>query len=171
MDTQSPPLNLQELVVSNVMVTKPRKQRFATTVASLSAGARVAFHNSSYRNVVRALEERVFRVKNSDGQFVKTPLPSKGALSMKKFKNLYLSKVQNVKRHSYEEVVNCYKAGKKVLYRRAAESLMLSPVCANDAKVMAFVKVEKFDRSLKDDPCPRLIQPRSKRYNVKLERT
>lgn len=168
MDTQSPPLNLQELVVSDVMVTKPRKQRFATTVASLSAGARVGFHNSSYRNVVRALEERVFRVKNSEGQFVKTPQPVKHALAMSAFKELYLSKVKNVKRHSYEEVLGCYKAGKKALYRRAAESLMITPICAHDAKVTAFVKVEKFDRSLKEDPCPRLIQPRSKRYNMEL---
>jgi hypothetical protein len=167
MDTKSPSLNLPELVVSNVMVRKPQKQRWATAVASLSAGARVGFHNSSYKNVVRALEERVFRVKGNDG-FVRPPQPKKGALIMHKFRNLYLSKVGSVRRHTYDEVVNCYKSGKKVLYRKAAESLMMQPISAHDAKVTAFVKVEKFDMSLKEDPCPRLIQPRSKRYNVEL---
>nr|UHS72361.1 MAG: hypothetical protein 3 [Regressovirinae sp.] len=149
------------------MVRNPSKQRWATAVASLSAGSRVGFHNSSYKNVVRALEERVFRVKSDNG-FVKPPQPTKGALRMRKFAKLYLSKVGPVRRHTYEDVVNCYKAGKKILYRRAAESLLVSPISAHDAKVTAFVKVEKFDMGLKDDPCPRLIQPRSKRYNVEL---
>jgi hypothetical protein len=167
MDTKAPPLNLPELVVSNVMVRKPQKQRWATAVASLSAGSQVGFHNPSYKNVVRALEERVFRVKGTSG-FVKPPLPDKGALRMRKFAKLYLSKVGPIRRHTYEEVVSCYKAGKKVLYRRAADTLLVEPISANDAKVTAFVKVEKFDMGLKNDPCPRLIQPRSKRYNVEL---
>jgi len=72
MDTQAPPLGLQELVVTDVLVRKPRKERLATTLGSLTAGSKVAFHNSSYRNIVRALEERVFRVKQGD-QFVCPP--------------------------------------------------------------------------------------------------
>lgn len=167
MDTKVEPLGIPELVVTDVMVRKPRKQRWATAVASLSAGAQVGFHNPSYKNVVRALEERVFRVKSGAG-FVKPPQPIKGALRMRRFAKSYLSHVGTVHRSTYEEVVNCYKSGKKVLYRRAAESLLVTPISAYDAKVTAFVKVEKFDRSLKSDPCPRLIQPRSKRYNVEL---
>lgn len=150
------------------MVTKPRKKRWATAVASLSAGSKVGFHNSSYANVVRALEERVFRVKNTDGKFVLPPQPEKGALMMRKFRKAYLSHVGSVRRHSYQEVVDCYKSGRKMLYKRAAESLLRDPISARDARVTAFVKVEKFDMGLKEDPCPRLIQPRSKRYNMEL---
>jgi len=168
MCTKSPPLGLPELTVSDVMVRKQSKPRFGTVVASLSAGNLIGFHNSSYKNIVRALEERVFRVKNEQGLFVPPPQPEQGALRMSKFKKLYLTKVGTLHRHSYEEVLSCYKSGKRVLYQKACESLKRQPISARDANVTAFVKVEKLDLSLKDDPCPRLIQPRSKRYNVEL---
>jgi len=169
MDTKAKPLGIPELEVTNVRVQNPPKQRYAYAVSSLSAGSKVGFHNSSYRNVVRALEERVFRVK-SEGGFVKPPKPVKGALRMEEFHRRYVAAVGSCRVHSLDDVVSCYKAGKKTLYAKAAATLAVQPINAKDAWVQAFVKVEKLDLGLKDDPCPRLIQPRSKRYNLALGR-
>jgi hypothetical protein len=160
-------MGLPELKVTDVRVTKPSKQRYAYAVSSLAAGSKVGFHNSSYKNVVRALEERVFRVKQGD-EFVRPPQPLRNALKMHEFHKRYTSAVGSCRVHSIEEVVNCYSSGKKRIYQKAANTLLTNPVSARDARVTAFVKVEKVDLSIKTDPCPRLIQPRSKRYNLVL---
>nr|UHS72375.1 MAG: hypothetical protein 3 [Regressovirinae sp.] len=88
---------------------------------------------------------------------------------MREFHKRYTALVGSCRVHSAEEVVNCYKSGKRTLYHKAAQTLHI-PITKRDARVTAFVKQEKIDLSIKSDPCPRLIQPRSKRYNLALGR-
>jgi hypothetical protein len=67
---------------------------------------------------------------------------------------------------SYEEFVHMYKGPKLASYLRALESLSQEPLCRQDATSKCFVKREKCN-VLK---APRVIQPRSPRYNISLGR-
>lgn len=147
-----------------------KNSRKAYTFVGLTAGSRVGFHNPSLVNIVRALEERVFRVKDDNGKFVKPPLPAARSfrdLEMTEFRKRYLSVVGALSPHSIDEILSCYKGKKRAAYELAAKDLHL-PITQKDARISAFVKVEKIDLGLKEDPCPRLIQPRGKRYNLRL---
>lgn len=46
----------------------------------------------------------------------------------------------------------------------------MRPLTERDAKIKAFMKVEKIDFTAKPDPAPRVIQPRDPRFNVELGR-
>jgi hypothetical protein len=166
-----PELKLADSRCGPVLRGKGYKIRYATVMPSLTAGSKVGFHNSSLPNVIRALEERVFRVKKMDGTgFEPPPLPDKGAFrgsEMIQFRKLYVAVVGQLAPHSIEQVLACYPGRRRAPYTRASKTLHL-PITRKDAQVQAFVKVEKLDLGLKEDPCPRLIQPRSKRYNLKL---
>jgi hypothetical protein len=54
------------------------------------------------------------------------------------------------------------------MYARAAESLRVEPLSQRDARMKTFVKAEKVNFDKKADPAPRVIQPRSPRYNLHL---
>jgi hypothetical protein len=56
------------------------------------------------------------------------------------------------------------------VYRAAADSLSTIPVSKRDAVLSTFVKAEKINLTKKPDPAPRVIQPRSPRYNVAVGR-
>jgi len=52
------------------------------------------------------------------------------------------------------------------VYSRAVESLFVRGIHQLDARVSTFVKAEKVNFTAKPDPAPRVIQPRSARYNA-----
>ncbi len=52
--------------------------------------------------------------------------------------------------------------------RQAQESLKVEPLSEADAEIRTFVKAEKINLTTKDDPAPRVIQPRSARFNAVL---
>lgn len=56
------------------------------------------------------------------------------------------------------------------MYEQAVASLRDVPVNRGDAMLKTFVKAEKINFTAKPDPAPRIIQPRSPRYNVELGR-
>lgn len=146
------------------------KNRLGYTFCSLTAGSVVGFHKPSLVNIVRALEERVFRVKDDLGNFVTPPQPvprSFRDVEMTLFRRRYIDFVGQLSPHALVDVLACYKGKKKAAYQRAMLTMHL-PITPKDARISAFVKVEKLDLGLKADPCPRLIQPRSKRYNLRL---
>jgi len=53
---------------------------------------------------------------------------------------------------------------------RAVQSLMTSPIKRKDSYLSSFMKVEKYNFTAKRDPVPRVIQPRSPRYNATVGR-
>lgn len=67
---------------------------------------------------------------------------------------------------STEDFVASYTGRKREMYQRAADSLEDYPVSEKDAVVQAFIKDEKVNLTRKSDPCPRIIQPRTPRFNV-----
>jgi hypothetical protein len=54
------------------------------------------------------------------------------------------------------------------VYAEAVESLKVREVERTDSFISGFIKKEKVNLTLKPDPVPRLIQPRSPRYNVEV---
>lgn len=71
---------------------------------------------------------------------------------------------------SYDHFVAFYSGHKKAVYQRAVDGLVVKPFHPRDATLKTFVKAEKLNLSIKPDPVPRVIQPRSPRYNVELGR-
>jgi len=58
-----------------------------------------------------------------------------------------------------------------VVYQQAADSLLRGETLTQrDAEIRCFVKAEKVNFSAKSNPAPRVIQPRSPRYNVEVGR-
>jgi len=63
-----------------------------------------------------------------------------------------------------------YTGRKQAVYQRAYETLTVRRIRQSDAYVSTFVKAEKVNFSAKGDPAPRVIQPRSPRYNLEVGR-
>lgn len=128
-------------------------------------------HNNSFVNVRRGLMERVYFVERQ-GKLQPCPTPDEGV-----FKRLY-TKVGHrlvglcgthspIPRSQYPGM---FQGRKKTIYANAVESLSEMPYTRKDSNLKTFVKCEKLNFSKKPDPAPRVIQPRSPRYNVELGR-
>lgn len=129
-------------------------------------------HNSSLLNVSRGIVERVFCVLDKDGNHVRPPKPRKGVFARKM--GAIGKRISNFVGHSpqwtRDQFVSSYSGPRAESYRRAASSLDVSPLDNRDAHLTTFVKAEKINCTLKEDPAPRVIQPRSQRYNVEVGR-
>lgn len=127
-------------------------------------------HNSNLQNSLRAVLERVFYVKDGKGGFTRPPQPVRGLRrQLIKFECRFSKGIpMYITRWTRQQFVDAYVGQRKVLYERAAQSLLHTPLRKKDAYVSAFVKTEKTDITSKVDPVPRLIQPRSPRFNVEL---
>jgi len=124
-------------------------------------------HNNSFVNLERALIERVLSVSVGGAQ-VPPPQPQRGFVrtEMKAFTKRLLHAVRRVPTMSTDEFVDTYVGRKRAMYAREVEGLSVLPIERKDAYIMAFIKDEKTNLTRKSDPCPRIIQPRSARFNV-----
>lgn len=129
-------------------------------------------HNSSLKNVVRGLVERVFCVMDKSGNLVRPPKPKAGVY-IKKLGNigLQLSNFVGYCHHwTRDEFVNSYSGPRRASYERAAATLDSEPLTVLDSYLSTFVKAEKINATTKPDPPPRVIQPRGQRYNIEVGR-
>lgn len=124
-------------------------------------------HNSSLVNLVRGVLTRVFYVK---GKPPPTPLVGVYASRLSNFRQLLVRRFPSTTRVSYDEFLGFYTGRKKLVYQRAVDSLVASPVNQRDSRVKAFVKAEFINSDDKPDPDPRIISPRDPRFNVELGR-
>lgn len=69
-----------------------------------------------------------------------------------------------------EDFPRYYRGRRRAVYENAVESLKVSRVKEEDAWIKAFTKAEKLNFTAKPDPDPRMIQPRTPRYNVEVGR-
>lgn len=144
------------------------KSRTVTTLCGFGSGILWRVHNNSLVNLTRGLVERVYRVQSTKG-LVPTPQPQPNAFARLDGFAQKLSRWLPVTAPvDYDTFVGYYKGRRHTLYRKAADSLLASPVQRSDAKVSTFVKAEKVNTTKKVDPAPRLIQPRKPRFNVAL---
>jgi hypothetical protein len=119
----------------------------------------------------RALVERVLSVV-IDGVRQAPPQPLEGFVrsEMKLFSKRLLHAVRRIPRLSTEEFVDTYVGRKRKMYAREAISVNTTPIVRKDAYINAFIKDEKTNLTRKCDPCPRIIQPRSARFNIEIGR-
>lgn len=134
----------------------------------LANGISIIPFNHCLSSLKRAVAERVFFVKEK-GSFVRPPKP-------KHFASKLCEVYQSLKPHlprtapwTYAEFIASCKGRKAGVYQRAYDSLVAEgPIVAKDAEVKVFIKYEKVDCTSKVDPVPRVISPRSPRFNLAL---
>lgn len=127
-------------------------------------------HADCLKNLARGIVERVFYVSNGGG-LARPPQPKPdvfarlGGIRKRLFKVLRRTPIVAV-----DQYPQLYTGRKQQLYQRAADSLKVRELSQRDAIVSTFVKAEKVNFSSKGDPAPRVIQPRSPRYNLMVGR-
>lgn len=148
----------------------PVKTRKALVVCGVGSRVNYILHNNSASNVRRALMERLFYVE-VNGQLQRPPQPIPN-----KFADLHglrseLSELLGIRAPvARTTFVQSRPAEKRKVYEDALVSLQFLPVNRKDARVDgAFVKCEKVNAK-KGDPAPRIIQPRTVRYNIEVGR-
>lgn len=146
------------------------KDRVVRVLAGVGTGIQFGVHCSCLKNLARGVVERVFYVQR-DGGLARPPQPLKGVFTRLHAVKANLCRVLRrtpvVDREAYPGL---YTGRKQSRYQVAVESLSLRAVSLKDAFVNTFVKAEKVNLSRKGDPAPRVIQPRSPRYNVEVGR-
>lgn len=90
---------------------------------------------------------------------------------MRRLKNRIIKRCPKFTPEDMETFPSYYHGRRRKVYEDAVESLKLMQVRRKDAKMAAFTKSEKLNFTAKPDPDPRMIQPRSPRYNVAIGRT
>lgn len=144
---------------------KPRK---LGRIGGIDGGDDIRMHDRDVQTLHRGLVERVFGVVK-DGVITATPTPTLGAVGrLAAFKSAVVRRMPRVGPGSRIDFVNTYRGSKRVRVLRAATSLETTPVQRGDARLKTFVKAEKTNFTLKEDPAPRVIQPRDPRYNVEV---
>ncbi len=129
---------------------------------------KMGVHNNSYINVRRGLMERVYYVEGPGGCLIPPPAPEPGVYTnLSGFSDRVVRHIGTTVPSSMAQVVEMYKGDRRYkVYSRAYESLLLKAVEPSDARMTTFVKAEKINFGKKEDPAPRVIQPRSPRYNL-----
>ncbi len=133
---------------------------------------RYIVHNNSYINAVRALYERLYRVKNpvpGGSLFIAPPQPIPHVFHarMADFRRNVLKEVNPVFRMSHQQFVESSPPHKRAIYRAAFAEILRTGIPPDAFKVVSFIKNEKI-KLKDDDPVPRLISPRNVRANVLL---
>jgi hypothetical protein len=138
-------------------------------MSRLVRGHDVQTHNNTLTNLIRGVGERVLF---TDGKQT-LPIQPKIGIFEQKLASYRKTIVRTLGRHApvaRELFPGFYKGPRFALYTRAVKDLVLTPFRPKDAMLKTFVKAEKANFTLKPDPAPRVIQPRSPRYNVEIGR-
>lgn len=145
-------------------------QRVVRYLSGFGAGVRFGVHNSTLINIMRGVVERVLYTPSAGG-LQRPPRPLAGVFN--RLSSIRAALVGAARRTTVvprAEYSALYTGRKRGIYQRAYESLSLKPITKRDSYVSTFVKAEKINFSAKGDPAPRVIQPRSPRYNLEVGR-
>lgn len=147
----------------------PPKTRRIYRVSCLSPPLLFGVHNNNLDNLRRGITERVFAVEVG-GELAPPPRPMPGAFghALSAFSRELGKHVVVTTPWSATEFVDSYEGRRRTIYQAAADSLRVEPVSRRDSESAAFLKAEKIPFYQKPDPAPRLIHPRSPRYNVEV---
>ncbi len=126
-------------------------------------------HNHSVNAVVSALTERFYYIK-VDGVYVEPPTPVPGYFKLPlftRFRERVLASVpKTFPRLSRRQVVDRFSGPKRKRYEAAFQSLLIDPICAEDARIQLFCKFAKVEVG----EAARIISPRSARFNLEFAR-
>ncbi len=146
------------------------RQRVVRSLTQFGSGAVYGVHDSTINNLKRGVAERVLYVQ-CDGKLQPPRKPDKkGFKRLAGLRDRLLTHLRPTTVVPREEYPNLYHGRKRVTYQQAYESLLSKAITRKDAYVSTFVKAEKINFSAKGDPAPRVIQPRSPRYNLEVGR-
>lgn len=149
-------------------IGKPTERKILTMGTRLNDGV-MSTHNNSLANLVRGVGERVLY---TDARFTPCILPARGVFENKLggYRTAIASRVGWQAPVTRQEFAQLYKGPRQATYLRAVESLSMRRVERSDSRLKTFVKAEKLNLTIKQDPVPRVIQPRDPRYNVEVGR-
>lgn len=130
-------------------------------------------HNNNVKNLQRGAAERVLRDvehTSSGPRYTGVLKPTEGAVArlLSPFHRRLRCVLPKTAPITPDDFVSRYSGRKQARYAHAVASLTAEPLCARDANISIFVKAEKISGTKKADPAPRVISPRSYRYNVAL---
>lgn len=149
---------------SNGQAARTRK---FIVVRDLGPTHRLGVYNNNISTVGRAFEERYFLCDTGDAfepALRVRPRTYKRNPHLNEFKDVLVESCANAPVVPLRRVVEAYTGSKRRVYEAALESLSKDAICENDAKLHSFVKYEKQDLG----KAPRVINPRSPRYNLTL---
>lgn len=139
-------------------------------LSGLGTGVTYGVHADCLKNLVRGITERVLYVRRGEG-LGKPPQPKDGVFRrLAGIRARLLRKAPPTPVVSREDYPLLYNGRKRGVYQRAVDSLKTRGLTVRDSFVSTFIKAEKVNFTSKGDPAPRVIQPRSPRYNVEVGR-
>jgi len=148
------------------------KTRQCLRIGGVSPNIQIAPFNENLATLRRAVAERVFLVKE-EGKFVPPPKPDVGVFETRlaPVRNLLVPHLPSTCPLSFQATVETFRGCKRVRYEKALQKIVSTRTdVAKEAEVSVFVKYEKTDRTLKSDPVPRVISPRTPEYNLRIAR-
>lgn len=161
--------NPPSLAVSRILGATSRVRRTFLVGQKMSPPRQIYAFNSSLQNLVTGVKERVFYVKNEDGEFVRPPQALDG---------VFLSRLSGIRRRLLaacpkvspleREAYHLQYVGKKrETYRQAGENLLSRSISRKDAQVTIFTKTE---RTLKNGAVARIVSPMTPEANLETGR-
>jgi len=147
------------------------KARRLIRVSGISPPQIIVGFDNEINTLERGVKERVFYVKK-DGVFVPPPRPLPGhfAATLAQSREQLIKFLPRIAPLSRADFVSTFRGPKRKVYDAAFSSLLRRGFCVKDAWIKVFVKYEKTDFTRKTDPVPRIISPRSARYNIEVGR-
>lgn len=163
---------------TNLQVTRQLglcKHRNFVRVSRVAPDVDICPFDHKLSTLERAVKERVFRVKDvtDPSGFAPPPQPEPGYFGMKMgdFRSALRPYTRKTAPWTYKEFVQSYEGRKRVVYEEALTELREGyGTVEEDAQIHVFIKNEKTDRTTKQDPVPRVISPRSPKYNLRVGR-
>lgn len=161
----APSLPIHDLVVKPN--GQPAKQRSYHVLSRMGDNHELGVFNNSVYTVERALMERYFlcKVGNNFMPALKTPKRYWGCAELLEFRQ---SCVEYARQYAtvltLQQVVECYTGAKRRVYENALRSIQRKNIHRKDSHLRPFPKFEK----QKLTAAPRIINPRSPRYNLVL---
>lgn len=147
-----------------------KSRREVRYLSGFGVGVQFGVHADNLKNLTRGIVERVLYVRKGEG-LAKPPQPVDGVWSrLSGIRQRLLRKANPTPVVDRQDYPGLYHGRKRSIYERAVDSLMTRGLTVRDSFVSVFIKAEKINLTAKGDPAPRVIQPRSPRYNVEVGR-
>lgn len=160
--------SVQDITISGS--SEGYKPRFVRILSGFGTGVVYGVHNPSLVNLMRGVVERVLYISTPQG-LQRCPKPRPGAFDkISRFGTRLLTNLSPTPVVARADYSALYSGRKRDNYEKAYESLVRTPIRKKDSYVSTFVKAEKVNFTAKSDPAPRVIQPRSPRYNLEVGR-
>jgi len=148
---------------------QPKHPREFVVLNGFTPSHTLGVYDNDVNAVVCALTERYFNCSDGLGGFHKPLRVGKRAFKqpgLVHFKRLVMDAMPYVPRLTPPQVVSLYVGGKQKVYSAAMRSLEVLHLHPGDSRLGSFVKFEKQDTT----KAPRIINPRTARYNLCLAR-